>query len=78
MSKKESQINLLIQEVRLLKNRLNGPTVDYDLLVANAEEQEKACKSIDERLILWMKTYEETLEIVNYDMADCESDGELF
>ena len=47
-------------------------------MVANAEEQEKACKSIDERLILWMKTYEEALEIVNFDMSDSESEGEMF
>lgn len=77
MKEKEDKINLLIQEVKLLKNRLVGPSVDYDLIVANAEEQEKSCKSIDERLILWMKTYEEALEIVNFDMVDSES-GELF
>jgi len=78
MKEKENKINLLKQEVKLLKNRLNGPTVNYDLLVENAEEQENNCKTTDEKLILWMKTYEEALEIVNFDMADCESDGELF
>ena len=40
MKEKENKINLLKQEVKLLKNRLNGPTVNYDLLVENAEEQE--------------------------------------
>ena len=73
----ESKLNLLKTEIRLLKNRFLGPTVEFDLLVANSEAKEEYCVSADEKEILWLTTYNEALELLKYDKADNEKEGEL-
>ena len=73
----ESKLNLLKTDIRLLKNRFLGPTVEFDLLVANSEAKEEYCVSADERLKLWLETYNEALDLLNYDKADNEKEGEL-
>ena len=73
----ESKLNLLKTEIRLLKNRFLGPAVEFDLLVANSEAKEEYCVSADEKERLWLETYNEALELLKYDKADNEKEGEL-
>jgi hypothetical protein len=73
----ESKLNLLKTEIRLLKNRFLGPTVEFDLLVANSEAKEEYCVSADEKEKLWLATYNEALELLKYDKLDNERDGDL-
>ena len=73
----ESKLNLLKTEIRLLKNRFLGPTVEFDLLVANLEAKEEYCVSADEKEKLWLATYNEALELLEYDKLDNERDGDL-
>jgi hypothetical protein len=73
----ERKLNLLKAEIRLLKNRFLGPTVEYDLLVANSEAKEDYCVSTDDKEKLWLATYNEALELLKYDKADNEKEGEL-
>lgn len=73
----ESELNLLKQEINLLKNKFIGSTVEYDLLVANSEAKENDCTSLDKKLKLWLDTYNEALELLKYDKADNE-EGELY
>ena len=73
----ESKLNLLKTEIRLLKNRFLGPTVEFDLLVANSEAKDKYCVSADEKEKLWLETYNEALELLNCDKADNEKEGDL-
>lgn len=73
----ESKLNLLKTEIRLFKNRFLGPTVEFDLLVANSEAKEEYCVSADEKEKLWLETYNEALELLKYDKADNEKEGEL-
>ena len=73
----ERNLSLLKVEIKLLKNRFLGPTVEYDLLVANSETKEDYCVSTDDKEKLWLATYKEALELLKYDKADNEKEGEL-